>query len=86
MLIGPLLFVFNLFCFLEQYFCTGERREKREAQVCEEVRQAVIALHEQGLSPTHRNVRTLLSDPNLIRMPKAIATWHAVRCKLGYES
>ncbi|HYU71540.1 MAG TPA: TniQ family protein [Ktedonobacteraceae bacterium] len=63
-----------------------QRREKREAQVCEEVRQAVIILHEQGIFPTHRKVRTLLSDPNLIRMPKAIATWHAVRHELGYES
>ncbi len=63
-----------------------QRREKREAQVCEEVRQAVIALHEQGIFPTHRKVRTLLSDPNLIRMPKASATWHAVRRELGYES
>ena len=63
-----------------------QRREKREALVCEEVRQAVITLHEQGIFPTHRKVRTLLSDPNLIRMPKASATWHAVRRELGYES
>ena len=63
-----------------------QRREKREAQVCEEVRQAVIALHEQGIFPTHRKVRTLLSDPNLIRMPMACAVWHAVRRELGYES
>ncbi len=63
-----------------------QRREKREAQVCEEVRQAVMALHEQGLFPTHGKVRTLLSDPNNIRMPKAIATWHALRRELGYES
>ena len=63
-----------------------QRREEREARVCEEVRQAVITLHEQGLFPTHRRVRALLSDPNLIRMPKAIATWHALRLELGYES
>jgi hypothetical protein len=30
-------------------------------------------------------VRFLLSDPNLIRMPEAIATWHAVRRELGLE-
>ena len=63
-----------------------QRRAKREAQVCEEVRQVVIALHEQGIFPTHRKVRTLLSDPNLIRMPMASAVWHAVRRELGYES
>jgi hypothetical protein len=63
-----------------------QRKEKREARVCEEVRQAVMALHEQGLFPTHGKVRALLSDPNNIRIPKAIATWHALRRELGYES
>lgn len=63
-----------------------QRREKREALVREEVRQAIISLHEQGILPTHRKVRTLLSDPNVIRMPVAIATWHTLRRELGYES
>ena len=60
-----------------------QRREMREASGCEEVRQAVITLHEQGICPTHRKVRALLSNPNLIRMPKANATWHAVRRECG---
>src|SRR5260370_38732938 len=63
-----------------------QRREKLEALVCEEVRQTRMTLHEQGILPTHRRVRTLLSDPNLIPMPKPITTFHAVRRELGYES
>jgi hypothetical protein len=63
-----------------------QRREKREARICQEVRQAVIALHEQGIFPTHCKVRALLSDPNFMRTPKASTTWHAVRLELGYES
>ena len=62
-----------------------QRRKKHEAQVCEEVRQAVLTLHGQNIFPSHRKVRDLLSDPNLIRMPRAAATWHAVRRELGLE-
>ena len=63
-----------------------QRREDREARVCAEVRQSLITLHEQGIFPTHRKGRDLLSDSNFIRMPKASATWHAIRLELGYES
>jgi hypothetical protein len=62
-----------------------QRREEREARVCEEVRQAVLILHAQNIFPSHRKVRDLLSDPNLMRMPEAAATWHAVRRELGLE-
>jgi hypothetical protein len=62
-----------------------QRKEGREAQVCEEVRQAVIALHAQNIFPSHHKVRALLSDPNLLRIPEASATWHAVRRELGLE-
>ena len=62
-----------------------QRRKEREAAVCEEVRLAVLTLHAQNTFPSHHKVRALLSDPNLIRMPEAIATWHAVRHELGLE-
>lgn len=62
-----------------------QRRKEREAQVCEEVRQAVLTLHAQNIFPSHRKVRSLLSDPNLLRMPEASATWHAIRRELGLE-
>jgi TniQ len=62
-----------------------QRRKEREARICEEVRQAVLTLHVQGIFPSHHKVRALLSDPNLMRMPEASATWHAVRRELGLE-
>jgi len=62
-----------------------QRRKEHEARVCEEVRQAVLILHAQNIFPSHRKVRNLLSDPNLIRMPEATATWHKVRRELGLE-
>jgi len=62
-----------------------QRRKDRELRVCQEVRQAVITLHAQGVFPSHRKVRMVLSDPNLMRMPQASATWHAVRHELGLE-
>jgi DNA-binding phage protein len=62
-----------------------QRRKEHEARVCEEVRQAVLMLHAQNIFPSHRKVRDLLSDPNLIRMPEAAATWHAVRRERGLE-
>lgn len=62
-----------------------KRRKEHEEQVCEEVRQAVFMLHAQNIFPSHRKVRDLLSDPNLIRMPQAAAIWHAARRELGLE-
>jgi hypothetical protein len=62
-----------------------KRRKEHEEQVCEEVRQAVFMLHAQNVFPSHRKVRDLLSDPNLIRMPQAAATWYAARRELGLE-
>lgn len=54
-------------------------------RVCEEVRQAVMSLHAQGIFPSHRRVRPLLSNPNFMRMPEASAAWHAARRDLGLE-
>ncbi len=62
-----------------------QRRKERETRVCEEIRQAVISLHAQGIFPSHHKVKVLLSDPNLMRMPEARSTWHAVRRELGLE-
>ncbi len=62
-----------------------QRRKEREARVYEEVRQAVLTLHVQNIFPSHRKVKSLLSDPNLLRMPEAIAIWHATRRDLGLE-
>jgi hypothetical protein len=62
-----------------------QQKDQRIAQACEEIRQAVIALHAQGIFPSHRKVRTLLSLPSFMRQPEASAAWHAARRELGLE-
>jgi len=63
-----------------------QQKEQRIARLCEEVRQAVITLHAQGISPTHRRVMRLLSRPSFMRAPEASAVWHATRRELGLEA
>lgn len=62
-----------------------QRRTQRIARECEEVRQAVIALHTQGIYPSHRRVRALLSRPSSIRQPAVNAVWREIRHELGIE-
>ncbi len=62
-----------------------QRREQRLAQVQEEVRQATLALHAQGIYPSQNKVADLLSDPNLLFQPEAKATWRALCQELGWD-
>jgi len=62
-----------------------QRKEQRLAQVQEEVRQAMLALHTQGIYPSQNKVADLLSDPNLLFQPEAKATWRALCRELGWE-
>lgn len=48
-----------------------QQREKYLDGVREEVRNATITLHTQGISPTRRRVAALLKDPDRMRMPEA---------------
>jgi transcriptional regulator with XRE-family HTH domain len=50
------------------------RKEQRLAQVQEEVRQATLALHAQGIYPSQNKVADLLSDPNVLFPSEAKAT------------
>ena len=45
------------------------RREQRLLQRKEEVRQAMLELHSQGLYPSLRKIRSLLSEPDIMRDP-----------------
>jgi len=63
-----------------------QRRAQRIARECEEVRQAVITLHTQGIYPSHRRVRALLSQPNSIRQPAVSTVWRETRHELGVKS
>lgn len=57
----------------------AERAKQRVEQECEEVRQAVSALREQGVTPSLTHVAARLSNPNILRRPEAKATWRALR-------
>ncbi|HEX3643338.1 MAG TPA: TniQ family protein, partial [Ktedonobacteraceae bacterium] len=63
----------------------AQRKAQRIARGCEEVRQAVITLHAQGVYPSHRRVGMLLSQPSSIRQPEMRAAWHKARHELGIE-
>ena len=62
----------------------NQRKESRLAQMREQVRQAMLALHAQGIYPSQRKLRALLGG--LMRAPEARETWHATLRELGFES
>jgi hypothetical protein len=61
------------------------RAQQRVARQSLEVRQAMLALYEQGIKPSKQRVQALLSDAHILRRPEGRATWHAVRRELGLE-
>jgi transcriptional regulator with XRE-family HTH domain len=63
-----------------------QRAEQRLARIQEEVRQAVLALHAQGVYPSHRKVTDLLAPPTLLRHPKARAFRLTLCQELGWET
>lgn len=62
-----------------------QQREKYVEGVCEEVCNATITLHTQGISPTRRRVASLLKDPERMRMPEARKTWQVVCQELALQ-
>ena len=62
-----------------------QRKQQREASVYEEVRQAVITLHNQKIFPSQSQVQRLLSNRNLLTMPIARRALHDTRQELGIE-
>ncbi len=63
----------------------GQRKEQRVALVCEETRQIVICLHDQGIFPSWRKVRSELTNPKVMQMPEVSKAWHDARRELGIE-
>ncbi len=61
-----------------------QRQEQRLEQVREQVRETVIALHTQGIFPSHYKLRALF-PPGVMRMPEANVAWHATLRELGLE-
>jgi len=63
----------------------AERAKQRSAQTYEEVRQATLTLHTQGIFPGANQVKALLSNPNKLRKAEGLTAWHATRRELGIE-
>jgi len=63
-----------------------QRAEQRGTQIQEEIRQAVLALHAQGVYPSHRKVIEQIAHPTLLRAPKARAFRLALCRDLGWET
>lgn len=83
-----LLYHFPQECGLLSQQIKAHRRqlkEQRLARVQEEVRQATLAIHGQGIYPSQNKVADLLSDPNLLFQPEAKATWRILCRELGWE-
>lgn len=62
-----------------------QRAEQYVLRACNEVRQVVVTLRAQGIFPSYKKVRTLLSNPALLLLPQARSAWHAARQELGLE-
>lgn len=62
-----------------------QRKEQRIARVQEEVRQATLAIHAQGIYPSQNKVADLLTDHNLLFMPEAKEIWRASCQELGWD-
>lgn len=58
------------------------RAKERVERECNEVRQAVSALREQGVMPSVALVTARLSHPHILRRPEAKATWRTLRSEL----
>ena len=63
----------------------AEQARQRMIQKCDEVRQTTIMLYAQRTNPSARQVSSLLSDPDMMRTPEGLTTWHAARRELGLE-
>jgi transcriptional regulator with XRE-family HTH domain len=61
------------------------RKEQRIARVQEEIRQATLALHTQGIYPSQNKVADLLSDPNVFFQPEVKEVWRALCRELGWD-
>ncbi len=67
----------------EKYW--AEQREEKKRLLLREVRRVTMELHAQGVYPSQVRVRNLLARPWSIRVPEALAMWHATLKELGWE-
>lgn len=63
----------------------AEQREEKKRLLLREVLQVTLEIHAQGVYPSQVRVRNLLARPGSIRIPEALAMWHATLKELGWE-
>jgi hypothetical protein len=63
----------------------AERAKQKAALEGAEVRQAVLALENQGTAISRSQVAARLSNPNILRRPEGKATWHGLCRERGLE-
>jgi len=63
----------------------AEQREEKKRLLLREVRRVTMELHAQGVYPSQVRVRNLLDRSWSIRVPEALAMWHATLKELGLE-
>ncbi len=61
------------------------RHEARIAMLCEEVRQAVLRLHQQGIYPNARQVSVYLSNSKLMLTIEVHEFWQNILIELGWK-
>ena len=74
-------------CKLVAQHAKDSRKQRKEhylAQVREQVQQAVISVHAQGIYPSQRKLRVFLPG-GFMRMPEAREAWRAALLELGFE-
>jgi TniQ len=63
-----------------------KRRAEQNAETCHKIRSAVFLLHEQGIYPSTRQVRILLSDRHIILMKVGYEAWRSAIEELDYSA
>ena len=59
--------------------------EERFQRTCDEVREAVRRLHEQGRYPSNRQLSKVLPKPAILREPAVRAVWRETLRELGWD-
>ncbi len=63
-----------------------KRREERVRATCEEIRQAVLLLHNQGIYPGAKRVSHLLKNRHSVRTFEGHEAWRLMLAELGYPT
>jgi len=62
-----------------------KQRTERTQKLCEEVRQATLRIHAQGIYPSTNKVQASLTNGQTLQEPQAFAMWKATMQELGWK-